>query len=191
MTSMPPCSAGNFPAVSFLKAPAYQDGHAGYSDPLDEQAWITKVVNFLERQPEWRDTAVIIAWDDSDGWYDHAFATTRRARRSTIRPTSSTEPASAARARQPCGLLGKPVNGRCGPGTRMPFLVISPWARANYVSHAYVSQASIARFIEDNWLHGRAPGRRRVRCDDGKHHGHVRLLAASSESAAFPETSSR
>ena len=29
--------AGNQPAVSFLKAPAYQDGHAGYSDPLDEQ----------------------------------------------------------------------------------------------------------------------------------------------------------
>src|SRR3984885_13545613 len=30
-------SAGNFPAVSYLKAPGYQDGHAGYSDPLDEQ----------------------------------------------------------------------------------------------------------------------------------------------------------
>jgi len=30
--------AGNMPAVSFVKAPAYQDGHAGYSDPLDEQA---------------------------------------------------------------------------------------------------------------------------------------------------------
>jgi phospholipase C len=29
--------AGNFPSVSFLKAPGYQDGHAGYSDPLDEQ----------------------------------------------------------------------------------------------------------------------------------------------------------
>ncbi len=29
--------AGNMPAVSFLKAPGYEDGHAGYSDPLDEQ----------------------------------------------------------------------------------------------------------------------------------------------------------
>ncbi len=27
----------NMPAVSYLKAPAYEDGHAGYSDPLDEQ----------------------------------------------------------------------------------------------------------------------------------------------------------
>ncbi len=32
-------SAGNLPAVSFLKAPAFQDGHAGYSDPLDEQTF--------------------------------------------------------------------------------------------------------------------------------------------------------
>ena len=33
-------AAGNLPAVSFLKAAAYQDGHAGYSDPLDEQRFL-------------------------------------------------------------------------------------------------------------------------------------------------------
>ncbi|HEY1216943.1 MAG TPA: alkaline phosphatase family protein, partial [Bryobacteraceae bacterium] len=67
-------NAGNFPAVSFLKAPAYQDGHAGYSDPLDEQAFVAKVVNFLQQQKDWYETAVVVAWDDSDGWYDHAYA---------------------------------------------------------------------------------------------------------------------
>ena len=41
-------SAGNFPAVSYLKAPGYQDGHAGYSDPLDEQAFVVNVINFLQ-----------------------------------------------------------------------------------------------------------------------------------------------
>ncbi|MHB8812720.1 MAG: phospholipase C [Steroidobacteraceae bacterium] len=149
--------AGNFPAVSYLKAPAYQDGHAGYSDPLDEQAFVTKVINFLERQPQWKDTAVIVTWDDSDGWYDHAFAT----------PTSPSfdfpadqldGPGVCGKGTQPLGLAGEPVNGRCGPGTRIPFLVISPWAKRNYVSHAYVSQASIVRFIEDNWLHGERLG---------------------------------
>ncbi len=51
-----------FPAVSFLKAPAYQDGHAGYSDPLDEQTFIVNVINFLhEAAAYWRDTAVVIA----------------------------------------------------------------------------------------------------------------------------------
>src|SRR6202012_229033 len=64
-------NAGNFPAVSFLKAPGYQDAHAGYSDPLDEQAWIVTVINFLQQSGYWADPAVVIAYDDSDGWYDH------------------------------------------------------------------------------------------------------------------------
>ena len=50
------------------------------------------------------------------------------------------------------------MNGRCGPGTRIPFLVISPWAKSNYVSHTQISQASVVRFIEDNWLHGQRLG---------------------------------
>ncbi len=150
-------SAGNFPAVSYLKAPGYQDGHAGYSDPLDEQAWITKVVNFVERQPDWKHTAIIIAWDDSDGWYDHAFAT----------PTNPSFDAVADRLDGPgvCGtgtplpgVKGLPANGRCGPGTRIPFLVISPYAKVNYVSHTRISQASVIRFIEDNWMGGERLG---------------------------------
>ena len=32
--------AGNLPAVSFLKAPAYQNGHPGNSNPLDEQEFL-------------------------------------------------------------------------------------------------------------------------------------------------------
>ncbi|MFZ1870143.1 MAG: alkaline phosphatase family protein [Steroidobacteraceae bacterium] len=149
--------AGNFPAVSYLKAPAYQDGHAGYSDPIDEQAWIANVVNFLEQQPEWKDTAVIIAWDDSDGWYDHAFARTTSS--SFDYPADQLNgPGICGNGAKPLGLAGKPVNGRCGPGTRTPFFVISPWARANYVSHTSISQASIVRFIEDNWLRGERLG---------------------------------
>ena len=46
------------------------------------------------------------------------------------------------------------MNGRCGPGTRIPFLVISPWARPNHVDTCTVSLASVVRFIEDNWLKG-------------------------------------
>jgi phospholipase C len=149
--------AGNFPAVSFLKAPAYRDGHGGYSDPLDEQTFVTKVLNFLQTRPEWRDTAVIVTWDDSDGWYDHAYAN----------PTSPSFDPNADQLNgsgvcgtgtPPSGLDGKPVNGRCGPGTRLPFLVISPYAKRNYVSHTYISQASVVRFIEDNWLHGERLG---------------------------------
>ena len=63
---------GNLPAVSFLKAARAQDGHPGNSSPLDEQVWLTETINKLQLLPDWDETAVIIAWDDSDGWYDHA-----------------------------------------------------------------------------------------------------------------------
>src|SRR5262249_5174416 len=61
------------PAVTFLKAPGVGDGHAQYSDPLDEQEFVVKEINALEQTPDWSSTAVIINYDDSDGWYDHAF----------------------------------------------------------------------------------------------------------------------
>jgi phospholipase C len=56
------------------------------------------------------------------------------------------------------GVDGKPVNGRCGPGTRIPFLVISPWSKPNTVSHSPITQSSVIRFIEDNWLQGKRLG---------------------------------
>jgi len=44
---------------------------------------------------------------------------------------------------------------RCGYGPRQPLLVISPYARSNFVDHAVTDQSSILRFIEDNWETGR------------------------------------
>ncbi|MDE3157132.1 MAG: alkaline phosphatase family protein [Acidobacteriota bacterium] len=151
--------AGNFPAVSFLKPPAYQNGHAGNSDPLDEQAFIVHVLNFLQQRPEWRHTAVIIAYDDSDGWYDHQLGPI---------VNQSTTPSDALSAVGACGDgstalpgidAGNPhAQGRCGYGPRLPLLVISPWARPNFVDHTVTDQSSVIRFIEDRWLHGRRLG---------------------------------
>jgi phospholipase C len=59
---------------------------------------------------------------------------------------------------EPAGVNGLPVHGRCGPGTRHPFMVISPYAKKNYVSHTLITQASIPQFIEDNWLNGERIG---------------------------------
>lgn len=154
-------SSGNFPAVSFLKAPAYENGHAGNSDPLDEQRFVVEVINFLQQQPGWRETAVILAYDDSDGWYDHQMA--------PIENASFDSTADQINGAGKCGVRGKtrqaggvattkPVNGRCGPGTRQPFIVVSPWSRVNYVDHTQITQSSIIRFIEDNWLGGKRLG---------------------------------
>jgi len=50
------------------------------------------------------------------------------------------------------------AQGRCGYGPRLPLLVISPWARHNFVDHTITDQSSILRFVEDNWLGGRRLG---------------------------------
>ena len=150
-------AAGNFPAVSYIKQPAYQDAHAGYSDPLDEQAGLVKLINFLQHQPEWKHTAIIIAWDDSDGWYDHVFAKTTNSS-FDAKDDQLNAPGKCGTGIPRDGVDGRPVNGRCGPGARLPFMVISPWAKPNYVDHSLITQASIVSFIEDNWLHGERLG---------------------------------
>jgi phospholipase C len=150
---------GNFPAVAFLKAPGFQDGHAGYSDPLDEQTFIVNTINFLERTPEWSETAVVILYDDSDGWYDHQIG--------PILNGSDTA-ADALNAPGQCGngvtaLPGvnpktEHAQGRCGYGPRQPFMVISPFAKPNFVDHTVTDQTSVIRFIEDNWLNNQRIG---------------------------------
>jgi len=178
-------NAGNFPAVSFLKAPGYQDGHSSYSDPIDEQTFITTVINFLQTTPQWSSTMVVIAYDDSDGWYDHQMSP-------IVNPSGTKEGATASASANISTLAtnsllvlgnGDYLNGtgvcnlgmaqagmttptialqgangqanaqgRCGYGPRLPLLVISPYAKKNYVDHTLTDQSSILRFIEDNWL---------------------------------------
>jgi phospholipase C len=142
-------NAGNLPAVSFLKAGGFQQGGGEDSSPLDEQNFFVDVVNGLQRLPSWKDTAVIIMYDDSDGSYDHVMP--------PIVNNSQTA-ADALTGVGQCGthpprLAGYP--GRCGYGPRLPFIVISPWSKPNFVDHTLTDQASVIRFIEDNWRLGR------------------------------------
>jgi phospholipase C len=141
--------SGHLPSVSYLKAAGYQDGHAGYSDPIDEQQFLVQTINHLQELPEWKDTAVVIAYDDSDGWYDH---------QAPPRVNNSQSAQDALTAPGQCGPHGPMLGGylgRCGYGPRLPLLVISPLAKPNYVDHTVTDQASILRFIEDNWHTGR------------------------------------
>ena len=142
----------NLPAVSFLKAAEYQDGHAGYSNPIDEQHFLVSTLNALQRSPEWADTAVVISYDDSDGWYDHVMP--------PIVNPSHDAANDALSGPGNCG-HGTPLGGyadRCGYGPRLPLLVISPYSRVNYVDHAVTDQSSMIRFVEDNWLGGQRIG---------------------------------
>ena len=148
---------GNFPAVSFLKAPAYQDGHAGYSDPLDEQEFVADTVNKLEQTADWKSTAIVILYDDSDGWYDHAHAIVNPSA-IPVKGYDVLNGEACSNGTPLAGLDGKPAEGRCGYGTRQPLLVVSPYAKTNYVDHTLTDQSSVTKFIEDNWLGGERIG---------------------------------
>ena len=151
--------SGNFPAVSFIKMESYQDEHPGNSNSLDAQTGFVNLVNFLQQQPDWDSTAVILAYDDSDGWADHVSAKiTQGSFSSQDAVTAPGQCGVPGVTPVPNGVKGLPVAGRCGPGTRTPFLVISPYAKQNYVSHVQISQASIPQFIEDNWLNSERLG---------------------------------
>ncbi|MGD0608387.1 MAG: alkaline phosphatase family protein [Streptosporangiaceae bacterium] len=141
-------SHGNMPAVSFLKAAEYQDGHPGYSDPLDEQTFLVNTINQIEQSKYWKSTAIVITWDDSDGWYDHQ-----------VMPVvnGSNTAADTAICSSAAMTLGS-YPDRCGYGQRLPMLVISPWTRQNYVSDKLTNTSSIPAFIEDNWLGGKRFG---------------------------------
>ncbi|HEY3684020.1 MAG TPA: alkaline phosphatase family protein [Streptosporangiaceae bacterium] len=139
-------STRNMPAVSFLKASEYQDGHASYSDPLDEQRFVVSTINKLQKSPDWKSTAVVLAYDDSDGWYDHKAP-----------PIVNGSKDAALDSANVCGY--KPVSGgyadRCGYGPRLPLLVISPYSKVDHVDHRITDQTSVLRFVEDNWRTGR------------------------------------
>ena len=140
---------GNMPAVSFLKASKPQTGHPSDSTPLAEQQFLVQTINALQRLPEWKDMAILIAYDDSDGWYDHVMPPI---------VSQSNDPGQDTLL-GPTGMCGTPAPGayldRCGYGTRLPFLAISPYAKQNYVSHSLSDLTSVTRFIEDNWDLGR------------------------------------
>jgi phospholipase C len=134
--------------VSYLKAPAYQDGHAGYSDPLLEQEFLVNTINRIMQSPEWFETAIFVQYDDSDGWYDHVMGPIVNESQTTFDALTGTGAAGS----------NPPLNGyqgRAGYGPRLPLVVVSPWAKKNYVAHSISDQTSSLRFIEDNWNLGR------------------------------------
>jgi phospholipase C len=120
------------------------------------------MVNAMQQSKFWLNTVIIVAYDDSDGWYDHVMHLVNGS-------------ATATDALYASGLCGNPsvspanplpgvnsgaahAQGRRGYGPRLPLLVISPWARKNYIDSTVTDQTSIIRFIEDAFLGGQRIG---------------------------------
>src|SRR4029077_3693082 len=119
-------------------------------------------INAIQESKFWKDTAIVIQYDDSDGWYDHQMPPIVNP---SFNPTVDVLNAAGVcnlglqqgrptRTTPLNGAAGQPAWGRCGYGTRQPLLVISPFAKRNHIDHTLTDQASVLRFIEDNWLSG-------------------------------------
>jgi phospholipase C len=86
------------------------DDHPGYSDHQISEAMTARAINSIADNPEiWRQSVIIIAYDESDGFYDHV----------------------------PPRILSYGPDGLpLSRGIRVPLIVISPYARVHAVSHA-------------------------------------------------------
>lgn len=108
---------GRLPAVSWLTPDGSHSEHPPYSMCLGEN-WTVQRINAIMHSRYWRDTAIVLTWDDFGGTYDH---------------------------------VPPPRKNAIMFGPRVPTIVMSPYARANYIDHGTYDFNSILRFIED-WL---------------------------------------
>lgn len=97
------------------------DDHPGYSDSQLSESLVAKVVNTVARSPYWKDSAIIVLWDDSEGFYDHV-------------PPPQFEPC--------------PDQHPCGDGPRVPLILISPYARSGAIVSDPGDHVSFAKFLD-------------------------------------------
>jgi plastocyanin len=79
---------------------------------------VADLVKAVQQSPAWADTAIIVTYDESGGFWDH---------------------------------VAPPKGDRWGPGTRVPAIVISPYAKKGFVDHTQYDTTSILKLIEERW----------------------------------------
>jgi phospholipase C len=116
---------GNLPAVSWVIPTGQASDHAGINNGSGP-SWVASIVNAVGQSHYGSTTAIIITWDDWGGWYDHV---------------------PPPQVRVNCSQWG------CGYiyGFRVPLIVVSPFAKAGYVSHVNHDFGSILKFIEETF----------------------------------------
>jgi phospholipase C len=111
-------AAGTLPDVSFYKPVGIFTQHPGYTDLVRGDEHIADILDRLRKSPQWGEMAVIVTYDENGGFWDHA-------------PPPH----------------GPGWSDRFGPGTRIPTLIISPYAKRGYVDKTSYDTTSILKFI--------------------------------------------
>jgi phospholipase C len=107
--------------VSWVIPDGLNSDHPGSTDGSGP-SWVAAIVNAIGNSDYWANTAIIITWDDWGGWYDH------------VAPT----------------VIDDGISWGSGYvyGFRVPLIVVSPYAKAKYISHASHDFGSILKFVE-------------------------------------------
>jgi phospholipase C len=114
------------PAVSWVIPTGQNSDHAGLDTNTGGPSWVASIVNAVGSSSYWSNTAVIVTWDDWGGWYDH------------VPPPQVIDD-------------GKSWGSGYVYGFRVPLIVVSPYAKAGYISHQIHDFGSILNFIEQNF----------------------------------------
>lgn len=118
------------------------------SGPLQLQKFLVETINRLGKSKQWKDMAIIIVWNNCGGYYDHVAPI-------LLLDNDDIPIQQHIEGPPPLTPLKKPHLAYC---FRVPFLVISPYSKPNYIDHTLCDLSSIIRFIEDNWLNSRRIG---------------------------------
>jgi len=110
--------AGKLPQVSFYKPVGRLNQHPSYTDLAQGDAHIDEVLTRLRNSPQWPKMMVIVTYDENGGYWDH------------LPPPQ-----------------GPGWSDRWGPGTRVPALIVSPFARRGYVDKTPYDTTSIIKLI--------------------------------------------
>lgn len=124
-------TSGTLPSVYWIQPDGARDMHPGGGNILDGIEFVDEIVQAVKSSGEWQSTAIIVLFDESGGWYDH------------VPPPQLSG-----------NTLGK---GAQGFGMRVPIIIVSPYAKTNYISHHQMDFVSILRFIQWNWNLGEIP----------------------------------
>jgi phospholipase C len=114
---------GTLPNVVFIDGlPGEDDDHPA-ADLQRGEAWVRAIYQHAVHSPQWERLALIWTYDEGGGFSDHV-------------PPPST-------------CVARPGEERFTVlGARVPFVVVSPWARPHSVSHEVQEHTAITRFIE-------------------------------------------
>ena len=114
---------GKLAQVSWVIPNGPNSDHAGSTSTTGGPSWVASIVNAIGNSSYWAHTAIIITWDDWGGWYDHV---------------------------PPQKIINDGTSWGSGYvyGFRVPLIVVSPYARASYISHTNHDFGSILNLIE-------------------------------------------